>query len=106
MRKIVASVSVGFIVGVLSTVVFLKYAVYQPPIYEITKEIDLQEVFPFEGEAPPVKGMLKPGTKYRINFSKGIIDYVELNTAFNRTKMSDASIIKQKAKGLLTLWQK
>ena len=104
MRKVWVSLSVGFVVGILSTVAFLKYGVYQPAIYELTKEIDLQKVYPFH-DMPAVLGTLKPGTKYQIIFKKGIVDYVELHTAFNRTEMAEASIVKQKARGLLTLWR-
>lgn len=103
MRKRLASLFIGFVMGILCTVIFMKFCIYQPAVYELSKEIDLATIYPFQNPTPPVLGTLKPGTRYRVNFRKGIVDYVELATAFDRTKMTDASIMAQKARGLLTL---
>jgi hypothetical protein len=68
----------AFVLGAISSVVYVAWCDDTSPIYALTKEVTVsdQPGAPY----PCVRGTLLPGTQFRINHRKADVNYVELDT--------------------------
>ncbi len=94
---LVIGLAAGLVLGAVATFLLTSLAESSQPVYVLTKELDVTSI---QG-APdkPLRGVLLPGTTFKVNMRKGDINYVEFDTIlFDRYLIGNAKPVKPLAK--------
>ena len=89
----------GLLIGGIVTGAILILGRYQPPLYQLTSDINLESYYAFKEQSPHVFGILKAGTEYTVPFQKGGVAFVSVNTPILRYELETKSRLLREAKG-------
>jgi hypothetical protein len=75
----------GVLLGVVITSVGFYVLRYEPPVFEITADLDLVSTYPLPDKPPFAAAVLRKGAFVRMNFQKGAVAYLRIDTAIDRS---------------------
>ena len=89
----------GAVVGVAITSGAFYFLRYEPPMFELTSDLDLTSTYALPGKSPFAKATLDKGSLVRVHFQIGRVAYVQTQTAIERDVLEKHVRLVRKGSG-------